>query len=426
MDREADQVPVLLRATAPGVLVTVRANDNRVLSAQSIDGGHRALKLADVLDHAPDAGEHSIKIARNRTRKARTARLSVRFASVSLRLREQWSHSFVADAPVTVVHVREIDPPAGGEPIEWVLYTTYPVTTLEDALSVVRTYALRWRIERMHYTTKTGAGCLHDSQLRSFGALAKWITLHVAVASRLQSILYRAREEPDTPADQEFSRDEIEATLLLRESHYGKSYPSGRTPSLGELVFFIAKLGGYMAARRARALRESKSSSALFFASRLPPTSSPHSEPETSHQVRKMEALCSAPRERGRGGIAVSRVPSAIGDARGEAFAEEMELHRVASDNERVVAGESGADPRESADKVREMQRQQCGDDRRPQQTRDLPRIARHWRGGAGGGAAAPGGKIAVAAMRSTIKPRRIFALSQDSIVSVRSLGRRS
>ncbi len=246
MDREADQVPVLLRATAPGVLVTVRANDNRVLSAQSIDGGHRALKLADVLDHAPDAGEHSIKIARNRTRKARTARLSVRFASVSLRLREQWSHSFVADAPVTVVHVREIDPPAGGEPIEWVLYTTYPVTTLEDALSVVRTYALRWRIERMHYTTKTGAGCLHDSQLRSFGALAKWITLHVAVASRLQSILYRAREEPDTPADQEFSRDEIEATLLLRESHYGKSYPSGRTPSLGELVFFIAKLGGYM------------------------------------------------------------------------------------------------------------------------------------------------------------------------------------
>jgi hypothetical protein len=246
MDREADQLSVLLRATAPGVLLTVRADHNRVLSAQSTESGHRALKLADVLEHAQEKGEHCVKLARNRTRKPRTARLSVSFADVSLHLRAQWSHRFIADAPITVVHVREIDAPADDEPIEWVLYTTYRVATLEDALCVVQAYALRWRIERMHYTTKTGAGCLHDSQLRSFGALAKWITLHVAVASRLQHILHRSREEPDVPADEEFSRDEIEATLLLREAAYGKKYPADRTPSLAELVFFIAKLGGYM------------------------------------------------------------------------------------------------------------------------------------------------------------------------------------
>jgi len=121
---------------------------------------------------------------------------------------------------------------------------------LEDALEVVRAYTLRWRIERLHYTTKTGAGHLHESQLRSFDALAKWITLHVAVASRLQHILYRSRDEPDVPADQEFSRDEIEATLLLREQEYSKTYPTDRTPSLGELVLFIAELGGYMGLKR--------------------------------------------------------------------------------------------------------------------------------------------------------------------------------
>lgn len=97
----------------------------------------------------------------------------------------------------------------------------------------------------MHYTTKSGAGYLHDSQLRSFEALAKWITLHVSVASRLQHILYRSREEPDVPAEEEFSVDEIEATLSLRAAR-GRSYPAGRTPTLGEIVFFIAKLGGYM------------------------------------------------------------------------------------------------------------------------------------------------------------------------------------
>lgn len=246
MDREADQVPVLLRATEPGVLLTVRADHNRMLAARSTATSHDALKVLDLLEHTPVQGHARVQLARKRKRKARTANLAVSFVDVSLHLRAQWSHRFVANAPVTMVHVRELDAPTGDEPIEWILYTTYPVDTLDDALAVVRAYAQRWRIERMHYTTKTGAGHLHDSQLRSFDALAKWITLHVAVASRLQHILYRSREEPNVAAHEEFSRDEIEATLLLREKEYGKTYPADRTPSLGELVLFIAQLGGYM------------------------------------------------------------------------------------------------------------------------------------------------------------------------------------
>ncbi len=249
MDREADQVPVLLRATTPGVLLTVRADHDRVLAAQTIGIRHSSLKILDLLNDTPVQGHARVRIARNGKRKPRVANLSVSFVDVSLVLRAQWSQRFLANAPLTVVHVREVDAP-DGDPIEWVLYTTYPVNSVEDALEVVRAYALRWRIERMHYTTKTGAGHLQHSQLRSFDALAKWITLHVAVASRLQHILYRSRDEPDVPADQEFSRDEIEATLLLREQEYAKFYPADRTPSLGELVLFIAELGGYMGLKR--------------------------------------------------------------------------------------------------------------------------------------------------------------------------------
>jgi hypothetical protein len=249
MDREADQVPVLLRATRPGVLLTVRADHNRMLAAQATQGQHDPLKIFDLLEDAPVQGHAPVRVARSRNgkrnRKARTALVAVSFVHVSLRLKARWSHRFVADAPVTVVHVREIGAP-DEDPIEWVLYTTYPVRDIDDALLVVRAYALRWRIERMHYATKTGGAHLNDSQLRSFDALAKWITLIVAVASRLEHILYRSREEPDEPAETEFSREEIDATLLLREKEDGKVYPAGRTPSLGELVLFIALLGGYM------------------------------------------------------------------------------------------------------------------------------------------------------------------------------------
>jgi hypothetical protein len=244
-DREADQISVLFRATAPGVLLTVRADHNRVLAAQNCGAKHGSLKVLELLPHVPVQGHARVRISRNGKRKPRVANVAVSFVDVSLRLREQWTCRFVANAPVTVVHVREVGAP-DGEPIEWVLYTTYPVQNFEDALNVVRAYALRWRIERMHYTTKTGAGNLQDSQLRSFNALAKWITLHVAVASRLQHILYRSREEPDVSADTEFSRHEIEATLLLRESGYGKTFPADRSPTLGELVLFVAQLGGYM------------------------------------------------------------------------------------------------------------------------------------------------------------------------------------
>jgi hypothetical protein len=250
MDREADQVPVLLRATSPGALLTVRAEHNRVLAANKIGSDRSPLKLFDLLENAPEQGRVRIALARSGKRKPRIANLGVSFVNVSLVLRAQWNQRFIANAPITVVHVREVDAPTGEEPIEWVLYTTYPVNTLEDAIEVTRAYALRWRIERMHYTTKTGAGRLNESQLRSFEAIAKWITLHVAVASRLQHILYRSRDEPDVPADQEFSKDEIQATLLLRQQEYGKTYPEDRTPSLGELVLFIAQLGGYMGPTR--------------------------------------------------------------------------------------------------------------------------------------------------------------------------------
>lgn len=249
MDREADQISVLLRSTIAGMLVTVRADHNRVLAAQWIGVEHVSLKVLDLLAHTPAQGRANVRIARSRKRKPRVAHVEVSFIDVSLHLRAQCTDRFVADAPVTVVHVREVGA-TDKDPIEWVLYTTYPVHNLEDALEVARAYALRWRIERLHYATKTGAGNLEDSQLRSFDALAKWITLHVAVASRLQHVLYRSRLEPDVVADTEFSPDEIEATLLLREQEYGKTYPNDHAPSLGEVVLFIAQLGGYMGLKR--------------------------------------------------------------------------------------------------------------------------------------------------------------------------------
>ena len=59
---------------------------------------------------------------------------------------------------VNVLLAQEIHPPEGQEPIEWLLITTLPIPAFADAQQIVLWYPFRWRIERFHYTVKTG-GC---------------------------------------------------------------------------------------------------------------------------------------------------------------------------------------------------------------------------------------------------------------------------
>jgi hypothetical protein len=167
---------------------------------------------------------------------------------VKLWLRAQYTQRHIAHVPITVVYVREqaCSVACGQEPLEWILYTTYPVQAFEDAVHVARAYSFRWRIESFHYTTKTGAGHLEESQLRSLDALRMWITLHSAVAARHQHILHRARSEPDVLALEEFSDVEVEAARLLHGQRSGRTVAPAAQLKLGELVLLIARLGGYV------------------------------------------------------------------------------------------------------------------------------------------------------------------------------------
>ena len=64
--------------------------------------------------------------------------------------------------PITVVLAREIAPPDEKDPMEWLLLTTLPVTTGEDAVRIVTWYRDRWRMERLHLPLKTGGSQVED------------------------------------------------------------------------------------------------------------------------------------------------------------------------------------------------------------------------------------------------------------------------
>nr|MBK7070345.1 hypothetical protein [Deltaproteobacteria bacterium] len=58
---------------------------------------------------------------------------------------------------MTAVQAREAGTPDGEEPLDWLLLTTFPVHTLDDAIRV--TAPQRWLIERLHYVEDRNVRC---------------------------------------------------------------------------------------------------------------------------------------------------------------------------------------------------------------------------------------------------------------------------
>jgi len=124
----------------------------------------------------------------------------------------------------------------------WRLLTTKPVTTFGQARRVINAYTRRWRIEEFHLAWKSGACGIEGSWLRQSEHFFKWATLTAAVAARLERIKLLSRTEPHRNALDEFTRDEIDATIALRQP---KGVLLGATPTLGEMTRWVADLGGY-------------------------------------------------------------------------------------------------------------------------------------------------------------------------------------
>ncbi len=80
---------------------------------------------------------------------------------------------------------------------------------------MVTWYSYRWRIERLHFTLKTGGSHVEDLQLESRERLERAITLYSIVAWRLLWMTYQVRVDPDQSPAVAFSAAEIAALERL-------------------------------------------------------------------------------------------------------------------------------------------------------------------------------------------------------------------
>lgn len=200
-EREADIYDLFVRPRCASSELLIRAEHNRKVEGEL---GY----LIPTLEQAPVQGHLSIEIQRNPQRPARQATLTVRALAVTIAVPRNGQHSQEAQ-PVTLnaLLVNEETPIAGGKPIRWLLLTTLPINTFEQACQCVRWYSFRWLIERFHFTLKSGCR-IEQLQLETAERLLKALATYSMVAWRLMWLTYQARLAPD---------DTCEAILLTHE-----------------------------------------------------------------------------------------------------------------------------------------------------------------------------------------------------------------
>jgi hypothetical protein len=242
LDREGDAWPMLSEAAVGDHWFTVRSSHNRRIRRT---GGRRA-RLRSLLERQPVAATYQLEVKAGRHRKPRTAHMIIRACTVTLDIKDKRTGRRFP-ITVNVVQARERGTtPSGEKPIQWILLTNHPIATTQDLFDVVFGYSMRWRIEELHRTWKTGACHVEETQLRSAHAVVKWAIILIAVAVRIERLKQLSREQPQRPAADEFTPLEIRAITLLK---FGKSagarVPDYAALTVADVTLWVAQLGGY-------------------------------------------------------------------------------------------------------------------------------------------------------------------------------------
>jgi len=209
-DRESDIYEVYdqVQDAPPNLFVLVRGKHDRYLT-----NGER---LLDSLAASPLGGLREVKLPRRSGVPARTAILELRWQEVELQppavgLKRTWP-----PLKLYAVLAREVDAPEGVEPIDWLLLTNVPVTTLKMARRAVRWYALRWGIECWHKVLKVVCG-VERRQLKTALALERALAMDMIVSSRVLLLSRLGKEHPDLPAELFYSPAELEVLEIKKK-----------------------------------------------------------------------------------------------------------------------------------------------------------------------------------------------------------------
>lgn len=219
----------------------IRSKSNRNIKIDDGQGGVKGARLHDWARQLPTLGTREVQVQNNHGTRGRPATVRVAAGAVTIKAPHfaRGEHS-KEDLKTWVVHVREISPPKGEQPLEWILLTNIAAEDFSSACERVDWYACRPVIEEYHKAQKTGCG-IELPQFTTGHALQAAIAILSVVATQLLRLrdLSRREDASTRPASEVVDREYVEVMSLWR-------FKEVREMSVHEFCRALAKLGGHL------------------------------------------------------------------------------------------------------------------------------------------------------------------------------------
>jgi hypothetical protein len=215
-DREADILGFFKSHREANLDLLVRVCQPRKMELLD-DGPADALNLPDIVGLLPSKGQKQVEIMDA----GRKVRLTLALSAGPVRIHPDKDlsvalHSLSGLSLVVAEETARTDCSTGESLYQedgravWILLTSLPIDSHEDVGRAVAFYAMRWLVERLHFTLKSGALNVERLQFDDVHTMAKALAFHAIVAWRLLDLTYWARENQEAPASMAFEAQELE------------------------------------------------------------------------------------------------------------------------------------------------------------------------------------------------------------------------
>lgn len=162
-DRESDVHEYFMGCLGHDLRFVVRAVRDRKLTSSTA-------KLFESARNGAIRAEGTVFVPARQGRKAREAKVELRSCTVTIKHPNR-QYELLPDLEVNAVLVQELSAPNEKDRLEWLLLTSEPVATAEEAVRVAHWYARRWLIEVFHSTWKSGGTNVEGLQMHSVDTL---------------------------------------------------------------------------------------------------------------------------------------------------------------------------------------------------------------------------------------------------------------
>jgi len=243
-DREGDIFDFFKAERAKNVELLTRVCQPRNLIVLDKD---KKVKLPEIAHELTSAGNYEVEVQRD----SQTVRitLAISYGRVDVLPPKNSTEKLEKTANLSMVVAQEIAATnEKGEDVFdekkaacWYLLTSLPVTTIDEAILVVQFYALRWRIERFHFTLKSGGYNVEKLQFDDLQTTINAITFYSIATWELLRLTYLVRQQHDQPATVCYDEQEIE--LLQKVS-------KKKVVTITDAVLALAALVGFARSKK--------------------------------------------------------------------------------------------------------------------------------------------------------------------------------